>query len=208
MCPKFQAIQRWVWGQLGDIRHEQHVAAIAMSLFDLTRPIHRLSLTDRRLLRLGAIIHDVGRAISKPEHPSQGAAMIIADRMLPIGPVERRALAYFTLYHRGDVPDCGRDAILGKFDDHDRLLRLLAILRCADALDSRSLEPARLVFALMPHPTRDAERILRTTCFLEKDSPKARKVYRRRKKFRLMESLLSLRFEVETDRAVALRLVG
>jgi exopolyphosphatase/pppGpp-phosphohydrolase len=191
-----------------DIRHEQQVAAIASSLFDLTRPIHRLSLTDRRLLRLGAIVHDVGRSVSKPEHPSEGAAMLIADRTLPLAPNERRALAYFTLYHRGEVPESGRDAILNKADDHDRFFHLLAILRSADALDSRSLEPARLVFALMPGVTRDEQRILRTTVYLEKDSPKARKVYRRRKKFRLMETLLRLRFEVGIDQAEALRLVA
>jgi exopolyphosphatase/pppGpp-phosphohydrolase len=191
-----------------DIRHEHQVAAIATSLFDLTRPIHRLSLADRRLLRLGAMVHDVGRSVSKPEHPSQGAAMIIADRALPIASLERRALAYFTLYHRGDVPESGRDAILSKADDHDRLLHLLAILRSADALDSRSLEPARLVFAMMPAAAPDEQRVLRTTCYLEKESPKARKVYRRRKKFRLLESLLDLRFEVEIDHAEALRLVA
>jgi hypothetical protein len=202
LCPKFQAVQRWVMRHLETVRHERQVAAIATSLFDITRPIHKLSLADRRLLRLGAMVHDVGRCVSKPQHPSEGAAMLIADRTLPLTPTERRALAYLTLYHRGPVPDPGRDSILSRNDDAERMLYVLSILRTADALDSRSLEPARLVFALV------TPRILRSTCYIPHDCPKARRVYRRRKKFRLMEDLLDLRIEVEIDQAEALRLVA
>ena len=210
LCPKFQAVQRWVTRHLGGVRHERQVAAIASNLFDLTRPIHRLSLADRRLLRLGAMVHDVGRCVSKPDHPAEGAAMLIADRALPLTPAERRALAYLTLYHRGPVPGARRDAILGRGDDAERMLHVLAMLRSADALDSRSLEPARLVFALVTPPASrsSSRRVLRATCYVEEDCPKARKVYRRRKKFRLMEDLLDLRFEVEIDHAEGLRLVA
>jgi exopolyphosphatase/guanosine-5'-triphosphate,3'-diphosphate pyrophosphatase len=203
-------VQRWATRHLGGtIRHEQQVANIATSLFDLTRPLHRLSLADRRLLRLGALVHDVGRSVSKPEHPAEGAAMILADRTLPLTPAESRALAYLTLHHRGPVPDAGGDVILSRADDAGRLLYVLALLRAADALDSRALdESARLVFALTPPPRRADQRVLRITAYVPRACPKARDVYRRRKKFRLLEDLLEVRVEVTTDRAEALRLVA
>ena len=75
LCPKFHAVQRWAARRLGGVRHERQVAAIASSLFDLTRPLHKLSLADRRLLRLGAIVHDVGRCVCKAEHPKEGARL-------------------------------------------------------------------------------------------------------------------------------------
>ena len=210
VCPKFHAVQRWVSRRLGSVRHERQVAAIAANLFDLTLMLHGLTLADRRLLRLAALVHDVGRSVSKPDHPTEGAWMLLADRTLPLGLAARRELAYLTCYHRDAVPLPGMDAILYAADDHDRLLRLLALLRSADALDGRSLEPGRLVFALVgSDPTRGSGRmLLRATCYLQNDCPKARKVYRRRKKFRLLEELLGVRMEVDIARAEALRLVA
>lgn len=188
------------------VRHERQVAAIASQLFDLTRRMHGLNLAERRLLRLAAMVHDVGRCVSKEEHPQEGAWMLLDDTTLPLTAAERRALAYLTLHHRGPVPPAGRDAMLRPSDDHERLRRLLAILRVADALDSRSLEqPARLVFALTP---ASDDRVLRITCYVEADCPKSRKVYRWRKKFRMLEEMLDLRIEVDIDHAEGLRLVA
>jgi putative nucleotidyltransferase with HDIG domain len=208
VCPRFHAVQRWVLRHLETVQHERQVAAIASNLFDLTRPLHGLSLTDRRLLRLAALVHDVGRCISKKDHPSEGARMLREDNALPITADERRALAYLTRYHRGPVPPCGHDEILHRRDDPDRLLRLLGLLRTADALDSRSLEPARLVFALAAAGNSGRARLLCVTCYLDEVTPKADRVYRRRKKFRLLEELLDVRVEVEIDHAEALRLVA
>lgn len=210
-CPRFLAVERWVTRHLKQVRHERRVAAVASQLFDLTRGLHGLNLAERRLLRLGALVHDVGRCVSKAEHPSEGAWMLLDDTTLPLTPAERRAVAYLTRYHRGAVPPLGEDAVLRPSDGADRLLRLLAILRVADALDSRSLDqPARLVFALSASDQRrDGGRVLRITCYLTADSTKAHKVYRRRsKKFRLLEDLLDVRTEVELDRADGLRLVA
>ena len=209
-CPKFDAVQRWVSRLLGGVRHERQVAAIAANLFDLTRPLHALALADRRLLRLAAMVHDVGRSVDKAEHPTEGAWMLLADTALPLSGAERRELAYLTCYHRGGVPQPGHDAILHPGDDHGRLLRLLALLRTSDALDCRSLKPGRLVFALVApaNPRAGGRTLLRATCYLEHDCPKAWRVYGRRKKFRLLEDLLGVRMEVDIARAAALRMVA
>jgi exopolyphosphatase/guanosine-5'-triphosphate,3'-diphosphate pyrophosphatase len=206
---KEAAVARWVSRRLGAVVHERQVAAVASSLFDLTRPLHGLSAGDRRLLRLGALVHDVGRAVDKAEHPSVGAAMLLdAGAALPLSATERRRLAYLTAHHKGDVPPAGDDRILCPTDDADRMIRLLALLRAADALDSRSLETPRLVFALGGRTPRALPLELRVHCYLHADTPKARKVYRRRKKFRLLEDLLGCRVEIEIARADALRLVA
>ena len=208
LCPKFFAVQRWVTRHLEAVDHERQVAAIAGNLFDLSRTLHGLTLADRRLLRLGAMVHDVGRCVNKVEHPREGAEMVLADTTLPLTPAERRALAYLTLYHRDPVPRARRDAILHRTDDAERMMRILAILRAADALDSRSLEPARLVFALLGQSRANASRVIRVRCYLERECEKSRKTYRRRKKFRLLEELLDVRVEVEIDHAEGLRLVA
>ncbi len=64
---------RWVARQLERVDHERRVARIASHLFDLTRDRHGLGAADRRLLRLACLVHDVGRCVSKADHPAEGA---------------------------------------------------------------------------------------------------------------------------------------
>lgn len=201
LCIQLHALTRWVARHLGTVEHEQRVTAIASTLFDLTGPLHRLADADRRLLRMAAVVHDVGRAVDDDTHPVEGARMLRNDPDLPLSGTERRSLAFLTRYHKGRVPPAGYDEILRGRDDHERLRLLLSLLRAADALDSRSLDSPRLVFA------REGRR-LRITCYLDRDCPKARKVYARRKKFRLIEELLNCRVEVMIDTASSLRMVA
>lgn len=206
---KEAAIERWVVRRLGEMRHERQVAEIATQLFDITRPLHDLTAADVRLLRLASLVHDIGRCVSREKHAHEGAAMVQAETALPLSGTERRHLAYLTRFHRGAVPEAGDDPILAKSDDHNRLMRLLALLRAADALDSRSLESPRLVLALAgPGKANDSPFRLRIHCYLQTDIPEARRVYRRRKKFRLMEEMLKCRIEIEISHAHALRMVA
>jgi len=127
--------------------------------------------------------------------------MILEAEHLPLTSPERRSLAYLTRRHRGKVPDQASDKFLSQTDDHESLKTILALLRAADTLDSRSLESPRLVFALLG-------RELRITCYLDSDCLKARKVYSRRKKFRLLEEQLDLRVEPRICEAQALQMVA
>jgi exopolyphosphatase/guanosine-5'-triphosphate,3'-diphosphate pyrophosphatase len=201
VCLKYHALSRWVAKHLGQTDHERRVASIAATIFDLTGPLHALDASDLRLLRLAAMVHDVGRAVDDETHPQIGARMVRDAGELPLTSAERRWLAYLTHYHKGRVPVAGCDRVLRRKDDHDRLLLVLALLRAADAMDSRSAETPRLRFAL-------TGRKLRITCLLDEDSPKARRVYTRRKKFRLLEELLDCRVEVTLVRSKGMQLVA
>jgi len=198
---KQRLVERWVARRLGEVGHERRVARIATTLVGITSPLHTLGTSDLRLLQMSAAVHDVGRAVDKDEHPVEGARMLQNDTWLPFSPFERRSLAYLTLYHRGNVPECGRDDILESSDPHRQLRNILAFLRAADALDSRSLESPRLVFALRG-------RRLMVDCYLNDDSAKARKVYSRVKKFRLLEEVLHVNVEVTLRGAEVLQMVA
>jgi exopolyphosphatase/pppGpp-phosphohydrolase len=184
-----QVLKRWVISKLGKVDHERRVARIAMALVAVSAPLHAFSPRHRRLLRLGALVHDVGRGKTRRNHARIGAKMILASDAVPLRKSQRRALAYLTLYHRGEVPPLADAAILKKSDDREGLRMVLAFLRTADALDGRSLNPPRLTFSL--HRRR-----LRVDCRLDSDCAKSRRVFSRRKKFRLLEELLGCRVEV------------
>lgn len=192
-CPKLRDLERWVFRHLGAVGHERRVAALATRLFHLTRPLHTLTPADLRLLQRAAVVHDVGRAVCDKTHPREGADLIQSAPGLPLDPTERRHLAYLTLYHKGPVPEAGRDDVLARADDADRLRTVLALLRAADALDGRSIESPRIVFTLAG---RRLPR-LGVACTLATESAKARKTYGRRKKFRLLEEELGCRVEID-----------
>jgi exopolyphosphatase/pppGpp-phosphohydrolase len=179
----------WVSDQLDGIRHERRVAAIACSLFDLTLPLHDLGRGGLRLLKLAAYLHDVGRSVQSKNHAVIGARIIRRDKSLPLKKRQRRALAYLALRHRGRVPDAENDRALGRLNDPRKIRLLLAFLRAADALDSRGLPSPRLSIS------RRGQQI-RIVCRPREDSAKVRRVFTRRKKFRLLEELLDCRIEV------------
>ncbi len=179
----------WASEQLGDIRHERRVAAHVSSLIEITFPLHDLTRAEIRLVKMAAFVHDVGRSINKKKHPMLGARMIRRNADLPLTKQQRRALVYLTLRHRGLVPAAQDDPALGRVNDPARLQLLLGILRAADTLDSRRLASPRLTFS------RRGRRI-RIVCQLREDSAEARRVFSRRKKFRLLEEMLDCHIEV------------
>lgn len=188
--PKVRRIERWVFRRLGRIEHEQRVAVLSCKLARLLAPHHNLSGPRLRLLHLGSLVHDVGRCIDEANHPKNGAKMIARSTRLPLSKREKRELAYLTRYHRGVVPPAGEDSVLRGRDDHDALRLVLAFLRVADTLDSRSLNPPRLQFSYRA-------RVLRVICHTTAPRSKARKVYGRRKKMALLEELLDCRIEID-----------
>lgn len=201
LCLQYQALEKWVRRELGSVSHEQRVTQVASRLFDLTWPLHGMGRSERRILRQAAMVHDVGRSIDDEWHPHEGARLLLETAHLPLGASERRALAYLTRYHRGKPPQLGADEILRQSDDSETLRKMLALLRSADALDNRTLESPELAFDL-------TGRELQITCFLTHDTPKARKVFTRMKKHRLMEELFECRVHLQIAQAPALQRVA
>jgi len=74
------------------------------------------------------------------------------------------------------------------------------LLRAADALDSRRAEPPALRFT-------QSGRRLHVHCHLRSGSPKSRKIYSRRKKFRMLEETLGCRVELHVRCGEELMLV-
>ncbi|HEX8342672.1 MAG TPA: HD domain-containing protein [Tepidisphaeraceae bacterium] len=187
------AAARWVQRKLGDSRHERRVLAIAARLFELTRPLLALARSEYRLLRLGALTHDIGRSVDEKDHPAEGARLIAGTTALDLSPYDRRVLAFLAEHHRGDVPPIHKELHLGQADPRRPLRKVLGLLRVADALDSRQIAAPELVFTL-------TGRKLRVRCLVEGDLAEAKAVFRRRKKFHLLESFLGTEISVEVER--------
>ncbi len=180
-------LRTWVSARLGDSRHEQRVMQIALALFDLTAKSHDLEPRHRRYLELACLVHDIGRVRSADKHNLHGARMLLEDAVPHLRASERPILAHLTRYHRGPLPEWR--------DDHPELQSprsmhlLLALLRAADALDSRNFTTPALSIRLK-------EDRIRIRCFVH-DLPRAEECFLKKKKYRLLEELLSLRVQVQ-----------
>ena len=184
----------WVRRKLGSAAHERRVLATAARLFDLTRDTLGLDDADAELLRLAALTHDIGRSISDKDHPELGAAMIEKTTALDLSPATRRRLAFLAHYHRGATPPVSGDPYLAPTDARRPVRAVLALLRTADALDHRHLPAARLVLSF-------AAGRLSVRCVVAADLARARRVYTRPKKYRMLEAFLghTVRVTVEAE---------
>ena len=116
--------------------HSQHVARLAMALFDQTRAIHGLTDREREWLEYAAILHDVGVHISYEGHHKHSYYLIKNGDLRGFEPDEIETIGLVARYHRQATPKRKHDG----FSDLRRRMRrtvrtLAAILRLAESLD-------------------------------------------------------------------------
>lgn len=118
-------------------RHARHVAALALELFDGTRQIHGLDVEGRELLELAALLHDIGEHVSRSGHDRHTAYLVENGGLRGFSPTEVAKLSVLGRYHvRGNPkPSFESYALLGDAE-RDEVLKLVALLRLADALDA------------------------------------------------------------------------
>jgi exopolyphosphatase / guanosine-5'-triphosphate,3'-diphosphate pyrophosphatase len=116
--------------------HSQHVARLAVALFDQTRAIHGLTDREREWLEYAAILHDVGVHISYVGHHKHSYYLITHGDLRGFEPDEIQTIALVARYHRQTPPKRKHEG----FADLPRRLRrtvrsLASMLRLAESLD-------------------------------------------------------------------------
>jgi exopolyphosphatase/guanosine-5'-triphosphate,3'-diphosphate pyrophosphatase len=120
--------------------HVQHVARLALSLFDQLLPLHGLGPRERLLLAAASLLHDIGHqyGLKQPGegHHHESARLIRERRWIYFSPREVEVIAQIARYHRKTMPELKHDPFRA-LDDWSRhaVQRLAAHLRLADALD-------------------------------------------------------------------------
>lgn len=119
-----------------DERHALHVAELSASLFDQLADLHKMDAEDKRLLRLAALLHDIGDFVGFESHHKHSHYLISQADLMGLSPVAKEIVANIARYHRKALPDLSHPAYR-KLDRRARttVRRLAAILRVADAFD-------------------------------------------------------------------------
>jgi exopolyphosphatase/guanosine-5'-triphosphate,3'-diphosphate pyrophosphatase len=120
-----------------DMEHTEHVAALALGMFD---ELARLGLHDgdpreRELLWAACMLHDVGMSIDYDDHHKHSRYLILNGALPGFAPVETAIIAQAARYHRKGMPVPGPMARLFGPGDSERLDRCATLLRLAEDLE-------------------------------------------------------------------------
>lgn len=132
--------RRYRWNEA----HSTKVARLAVALFDGTAGIHGLSATDRELLEMGALLHDVGEHVSKDAHDRHTAYLIENGRLRGFSPEEIDVLACLGRFHKRGTPKASFEAFARMKDSRQKkVTQMVALLQIADGLDRSHGGPVR-----------------------------------------------------------------
>ncbi|MCU1357334.1 MAG: ppx [Acidimicrobiales bacterium] len=120
-----------------DPGHSEHVAHIALELFDATADRHGLGSEQRALLEAGALLANVGLFISHSQHHKHAYYVIRnSDRLVGFTDGEIELVALIARYHRRSAPKASHVEWSALEADDQELVRVAAgVLRVAIGLD-------------------------------------------------------------------------
>jgi exopolyphosphatase / guanosine-5'-triphosphate,3'-diphosphate pyrophosphatase len=132
-----------------DMAHVEHVARLALQMFDslVACELFEPGPGERQLLWAASMLHDVGMTISYDDHHKHSQYLIVTAELPGFDPRERALIAQMTRYHRKGAPKLGDMAALVRDGDEELLERCAVILRLAEHLErgrDQSVREARL----------------------------------------------------------------
>jgi exopolyphosphatase / guanosine-5'-triphosphate,3'-diphosphate pyrophosphatase len=131
-----------------DEAHGRQVAKLSGSLFDQLQAVHDLDSDDRKLLIAAALLHDIGIFISTKRHHKHSLYIISESELGGLTQEEVDMVANIARYHRKNPPASHHEPFMKLGDkERERVTRLSAILRIADALDREHLQRVMAVTA-------------------------------------------------------------
>lgn len=119
-----------------DHKHAEHVAAFAQQIFRELRHLHGLEAKHELLLRVAAILHEVGMFVNAREHHKHSMYLILNTELFGISSEDRIIVALLARYHRRYNPESNHPHF-SELTREERMIvfKLAAILRIADSLD-------------------------------------------------------------------------
>jgi exopolyphosphatase/guanosine-5'-triphosphate,3'-diphosphate pyrophosphatase len=120
-----------------DLPHVEHVAVLALQMFDslVQGGLFEPRPGERELLWAAAMLHDVGMTINYDDHHKHSRYLILSAELPGFDPRERGLIAQMSRYHRKGTPELGEMASLAQEGDEELLERCAVMLRLAEHLE-------------------------------------------------------------------------
>lgn len=119
-----------------DKEHSQHVAVLAVQIFDVFADLHRLPVESRDLLKAAAMLHDIGKFVDYSQHHKHALYLLSSINLPGYNNDERDIIAHTARYHRKSHPKLSHlefQKLSGR--KQDLITKLSVMLRLADSLD-------------------------------------------------------------------------
>ncbi len=119
-----------------DHKHAEHVMQFAQQIFRELAHLHGLEPRYELLLRVAALLHEVGMFVSAREHHKHSMYLILHTELFGISNEDRTLVALLARYHRRYNPE-NNHPHFSEYSREERMVvfKLAAILRLADGLD-------------------------------------------------------------------------
>lgn len=129
-----------------DYAHAEQTAEIAGQLFDHLRPLHGFDDNERDILWGATILHDSGRIIDYSGHHKHSQYIIKNINLMGFSEKEIELMSLIARYHRKSMPKSSHPDFSRLKDSHqDKVRKLAAILRIADAFDRSNSKDVRKI---------------------------------------------------------------
>src|SRR3954453_7249101 len=138
-----------------DRAHTNHVAALALGLFDqlAAEGLHDGDPIERELLWAGCMLHDIGMSVDYDDHHKHSRYLILNAGLPGFEPREVALIAQPVRYHRKGTPSLGPFAALAVDGDAERLDRMATLLRLAEDLERSRDQLVRYARVAVPDGT-------------------------------------------------------
>ena len=132
-----RACSTWPHQYAVDAAHTEHVATLALGMFDelAALGLHEGDPRERELLWAACMLHDIGMSIDYDDHHKHSRYLILNGGLPGFAPVETAIIAQSARYHRKGMPSPGPMAALFGPGDAERLDRCATLLRLAEDLE-------------------------------------------------------------------------
>jgi len=120
--------------------HTEHVAYLALKLFDGMSSFHGLTSSDRRMLESACQLHDMGYMISPCKHAIVSHRIIRKEGIAGLTDEQNEIVAAAVLLHPKKYEKLLGLVRLKKGPDREKAFRIASLLRIADALDHSHLQ--------------------------------------------------------------------
>jgi len=118
-----------------DLDHSRDVAELVVRLFDELQPDHGLGARHRLLLRVSALLHEIGGYVSNRAHHKHSEYLIANSEIFGLSRNEIMVVAQIARYHRHSVPRATHPGYMALPREARVVVnKLAALLRVADAL--------------------------------------------------------------------------
>lgn len=129
-----------------DLKHAEHVRALAASLFDQLASVHSQPPEMRLPLEMAALMHDVGASVNEDSHHKHGEYMVRNAALGGISEQLQTIVACLVRYHGKSEPELHHKLYASLESRQRRLVReLAAILKIAAGLDAAGLQSVQEV---------------------------------------------------------------